>query len=287
MKPILRIILILMIMATAAAAGEAKEKLFYILNYSVYHCNAEIELNGILVTRSDRETAYSLTGFADIGMWIYPGTNTVTVTIKPMAGRKAAITNSSVELSVSTAKEGQMSDEGKKIMSLRIPEKDSDTSLDAVTSPVVKTATFKPAYIPPSELWGKVKPVVLDAAARAAITKLVKDYHAAFVRKDADALHSFLIFAATDVSRTRHQAEDEVKTKMKDALKEMMAEKGFVMEPLDVKNLVMKPVAEGRVIQVTDRNGEAPVRTKGTKESGSYSFPVYAGLVDGKWIIVR
>jgi hypothetical protein len=280
-------LMILAASAVAAVAQDKNEKLFYILNYSISHCDAEIELNGVTMTRSEKKTQYTVTGFSDVGMWISPGANTVTVTIRPIAKQKDLISKPSIELSVSTAKEGQMSNEGIKIMESRIPEKEIDNDLDSIKSPVIKKFSFTPSYIPPSELWGKIKPVKLDAASRKIIKKLVRDYHTAFMKKDVDALYSFLLFASTDVARLRHQPADEVKTKMKTALKEMISEKDFIMAPLDTEKLVMKPVADGRIIQITDRNGEAPVRTKTTKDSGSYSFPVFAGLVDGKWIMVR
>jgi hypothetical protein len=117
--------------------------------------------------------------------------------------------------------------------------------------------------------------------------KLVRSYHTAFMKKDVEAIYGFLLFAATDDARLRHQPVEEVKTKMKPALRDMMADKDFIMAPLDTEKLVMKPVLDGRVIQVTDRDGEAPVKTKTTKDSGSTSFPVFVSIVEGKWIIVR
>ena len=102
--------------AILAGAQNKNEELFYIINYSVSHCDAEIELNGITMTRSEKKTQYTVTGLSDVSMWICPGANTVTVTIRPIAKQKDLITKPSILLSVSTAKEGQMSDEGKKII---------------------------------------------------------------------------------------------------------------------------------------------------------------------------
>ncbi|OHD68972.1 MAG: hypothetical protein A2W19_07040 [Spirochaetes bacterium RBG_16_49_21] len=277
------------ILTTAVASGElgTAEKLFYIINYTITRCNAEIELNGITVTGSKKEDSFSVTGFADIGIWIRPGSNRLSVVIKPTPRMKDSVFNPGIEVSISTAREGQMSDEGKKIFEYRFPGKDGGESPADIKKPVRKDVAFKPDYIPPSELWDKIKPVKLDSASRKLIITLVKDYHAAFVRKDADALYNLLLFASMDVARLRHRPVEDVKTKMKGALKEMMTEKNFIMAPLNAGRLVLKPVLDGMVIQVTDTAGEAPVRTKATKDSGSYSFPVYAGFIDGKWIIVR
>jgi hypothetical protein len=290
MKRLHRAIIVGGIIFTAAIAfGEQgkSEKLFYIINYTISRCNVEIELNGVDITRSKKEDSYSLTGVSDVSMWILPGANRLGFNIKPMPPQKDSAFRPGIEVSISTAREGQMTDEGKKIFEYRFPEKDGDESLAGISKPVRKEAVFKPAYIPPSELWNKVKPVKLDDAARKQITDLVKNYHAAFVKKDVDALYDFLLFASMDVARLMHRSVDDVKTKMKGALKEMMADKNFIMVPLNVGKLVLKPVLDDMVIQVTDAAGEAPVRTKGTKDSGSSSFPVYAGFIDGKWIIVR
>jgi hypothetical protein len=290
MKRMLRFTASLVILAASAVTAGAQgnnEKLFYIINYSISHCDAEIELNGITMTRSEKKTQYTVTGLSDVSMWISPGANTVTATIRPIPKQKDLVTKPFVELSISTAKEGQMSDEGKKIMEFRVPEKADDNELEFIKTPVIKKWSLTPSYIPPSVLWDKIKPVKLDAAARKTIKKLVRDYHTALMKKDVDALYSYLEFASSDAARIRYQPVDEVKIKMKAAFSDMMADKDFIMAPLDTEKLVMKPVADGRIIQVTDRAGEAPVRTKTTKDSGSYSFPVFVSIVDGKWIIVR
>jgi len=59
------------------------------------------------------------------------------------------------------------------------------------------------------------------------------------------------------------------------------------LEPLRADLIVLKPVAGGRVIWVTDSKDEAPVRTKRMKDGGYIEFPVYVSRIDGKWVIVR
>jgi hypothetical protein len=290
MKPACRIITLLLvsfIMAGSAGAKESKDKLFYIINYAVSHCNAEIELNGVLVTRAEKETAYCVSGTADVSVWVHSGVNTFTIKIRPVEKKMDSDDKPSVAISLSTAQAGQMSDEGKKFMDFLLPEKDTDNSLSGITKPVIKQLTFTPSYVPPSELWDKIKPVKLDADARKQIIKLVTEYHTALVRKDAGALSSLLLFASTEMSRIRHQPTENLKNKMRDSFKEMMAEKGFAMVPLNASKLVLKPVVDGRIIWVCDQSGEDPVRTKTTAEGGSTTFPVYVSLIDGKWIIVR
>ncbi|MBN1496433.1 MAG: hypothetical protein JXA07_06670 [Spirochaetes bacterium] len=289
MKTTCRIIAFLAAAALAAAAGakESTEKLYCIMNYTITRSNAEIDLNGVQITRSEKETSYSVSGSADVGVWIHPGANTITVTVRPIEKKAESAFTPSVEISLATAREGQMSNEGKQFLSLSLPEKEADGSAATMTSPLVKQKTFTPSYIPPSVLWDKIKPVTLDKASREKIIQLVKDYHAAFVRKDAGALSSFLLFASTDMARIMHRPEEEIKNKLKETLREMVAEKGFAMEPLNEVALVLKPVVDGRIICVCDRNGENPVRTKKTPDGGVMSFPVYVSLIDGKWIIVR
>src|SRR3990172_2235598 len=195
MKRMLRFTASLVILAASAVTAGAQgnnEKLFYIINYSISHCDAEIELNGITMTRSEKKTQYTVTGLSDVSMWISPGANTVTATIRPIPKQKDLVTKPFVELSISTAKEGQMSDEGKKIMEFRVPEKADDNELEFIKTPVIKKWSLTPSYIPPSVLWDKIKPVKLDAAARKTIKKLVRDYHTALMKKDVDALYSYL-----------------------------------------------------------------------------------------------
>ncbi len=280
-------IAILAMAAVAAWAGDNKEKLFIIINYSIYHCNAEIELNGIQVTKSDKNSAYSVTGFSDVGMWIHPGLNTMTVRIKPLEKQIDSSSKPTIEVSLSTAKEGQMSNEGKKFLEVQIPGKKTPSELENIKKLIIKTENFTPAYVPPSDLWTRAKVTKLDAEARKQIASLVKGYYAALRKKDPEAVWTFLQFSSADVVKLRHQPADDLKTRFTASIKELMADKNFILLPLDTAKLVMKPVADGKIIQVTDRDGREPIRTKETKESGSYTFGVYAGNIDGKWIIVR
>ena len=291
MKRMVRILPAMAILAAASVtmnAAETKEKLFLVINYSVHHCNIDIELNGMQMTKTDKQSAYSTTGFSTgAGLWIMPGKNTLSVLVRPKEKTADSADRPSIEVSLSTVKEGQMTNEGNRFFELKIPEKESDTRLDNVTKPFTVTRTFTTAYAPPSELWGKVKKAPIDDAARAEIIKLVKDYYGALKKKDADAVWSILQFASLDSSRIRHQPVEELKGQFSKVFREMMADKSFILLPLDTGKLVLKPVADGKVIQVLNQSGAEPIRTKETKDGGAYTFGVFAGNVDGKWIIVR
>jgi hypothetical protein len=275
-------------MTVLAASGQDKTKnLFYIVNYSISHCNAEVDLNGVPLTRTEKDNAYTITGTTDVGRWIVTGANVVTVTIRPLEGKPGPDDRQSIEISMSTAVKGQMSDEGTKIATLRIPEKEGDTSLASIKQTVRKELRFTPASVPPSELWSKAKPEKLDDAAREEILKLVRDYHAAYAKKDQMKLYDMLLFATLEASRNRYFSADEAREMLKNGLKEMIADKGFAMEPLKVDLIILKPIAGGRIIWVTDSKNEAPLRSKQMKDGGYVEFPVYVARIDGKWMIVR
>jgi hypothetical protein len=275
------------IAAFASAGQDEDSQLFYIINYTVSHCNAEIELNGVPLTRTEKEHQYSTTGLADANRWILPGVNTVTVTIRPAEGKPDPDTRPSLTVTMSTAKRGQMSDEGTVIAKLELPKSESDRTLDAVTKPFTRELRFTPAHVPPSELWARIKPEKLDAAAKQEILGLVRDYHAALSKKDTAATEGFFLYAAVESARIRYQSVNEVKTALQKELKKMLATKGFSMVPLDTDRLVFRPVAGGRIVWVTDPAGEAPLRTKELAEGGTMEFPVYVARVEGKWTIVR
>ncbi|HPV43126.1 MAG TPA: hypothetical protein PKX40_18250 [Spirochaetota bacterium] len=290
MKGMARLLLAGVLLAAAtvtAGAGDNREKLFIIINYSVYHCNAEIELNGIHITKTDKDNAYTVTGFSEVGMWIYPGPNSMTVTVKPLEKKIDSSGRPAIEVSLSTVQEGQMTNEGKKFMELKIPEKEGDNRLENVKSAFTRSATFKPAYVPPSGLWSRAKPAKLDDEARRQITGIIRDYHAALQKKDANAVWNLLRFASSDMMKLRHQSTDDLKTKFMRSFNEMLADKNFILLPLDADKLVMKPVADGKLVEVTDRDGREPIRTKETKDAGAYTFGVYMGYIDGKWMIAR
>ncbi len=281
-------LLICTVLSVTVNAAETREKLYLVINYTIYRCDMDIELNGVQMATTDKKNAYTTTGFStEAGLWVMPGKNTLTVRMRPIEIPADSGYRSTIEISLSTVKQGQMTNEGKKFFELKIPEKESDSRLDNITSPFTIVKTFTPAYVPPSELWGKVKKTSLDEAARAEITRLVKNYYAALSRKDADAAWKILQFASTDSMRVRHQPADVLKARFGTMFKEMTEDRNFKLLPLDTGKLVMKPVVDGMVVQVTDQSGNEPIRTKETKESGAYTFGVYVGNIDGKWVIVR
>jgi len=161
--------------ALAAAGQDRSENLFYIINYTISHCNAEVNLNGVPITKTHKDTAYTASGTADIGRWLVPGDNVITVVLLPPEGTIDPDDRQSIEITVSTALRGQMSDEGTKIAGLRIPVKEGDASLASIRQLKKKELRFKPARVPPSDLWEKAKPEKLDDAARAEILRLVRD----------------------------------------------------------------------------------------------------------------
>jgi hypothetical protein len=260
------------------------EKYFHIFNYRISRADADIELNGVPLAKSESKYGFSTTGFSDVGMWIIPGANSIAIRIRSMKKEKDSSFEPKVELSVSIAKEGQMSDEGIKILEYTFPEKEG--ALKGVKFPVTKTVSFTPKYPPPSELWGRVKPAVLDEKAKRDIRALVSEFHGALVKRDVEKLYALTLFKNDDVTRLRHGKQEEP-GKIKEMIRELVTPKEFVMEALDVHKLVMRPVAGGRLVWITGASGDDPVRTKKTADGSRMTFSLYVALMDGKWVIVR
>jgi hypothetical protein len=277
-----------------SSAEEAKKEpdnnYFYILNYSFSNADAEIEINGVPVAKSKKEFNYSSSGFSDIGQWIFPGENSAEIKISPLMKKKEnAAVFPKIEFSISLARAGQMSNEGKKILQFRIPETDEPGAapVSTVKLPFKKRFSFIPEFPPPSELWSKAKQAPLNAANKKLIAKLVSDYHTALVKKDVDKLSKLLTFRVQDICRIRYYSPEEGVLRFKDDLKEMLATEGFTMEAMNAKKLVFHPLMNGRIIWVTNPSQGEPLQTKKMKDSGRISFAVYVSYIDGGWVVVR
>ncbi len=272
------------------AKKEADNKYFYILNYSFSNAVAEIEFNGVPVAKSRKEFNYSSSGFSDIGQWIFPGENTATLRVSSIIKKEGEISAfPNVDFSISIAKAGQMSNEGKKIISFCLPEceKTKATADATIKPPFEKKFVFVPDFPPPSELWSKAKQMPLDEKNKKLITKLISDYHSALAKKDLNKLYGLLLFRVQDLCRLRHFSPEQGAALAKADLKEMLATKGFAMEPMNVKKLVFRPLVDGKVIWITIRDEEEPLQTKKLKDSGKIAFAVYVAYIDGKWTLVR
>ena len=287
-------IVILFYAGSSSFAEEARENVknefFYMLNYSFSNADAEIEINGVPVAKSKKEFNYSSSGFSDVGQWIFPGENGISVKISSIIKKKeSANPFPNVEFSISMARAGQMSNEGKKILQFSMPEsnKPAGASDAKINLPFKKQFIFVPEFPPPSELWSKAKSAELNAVNKKQITRLVVEYHTALVNKDTDKLSTLLMFRVKDICRLRYFPPEEGMSRFKDDLKEMLATDGFAMEALNQKKLMFRPLVNSRIIWVTDSSQGEPLKTKKMKDSGTISFAVYVSYIDGAWVIVR
>ena len=57
------------------------------------------------------------------------------------------------------------------------------------------------------------------------------------------------------------------------------------MDPLFPEDLLLSPVADGRVVQVTDLGGEPPLQ--GTFNHEAFGFRITMARVDGGWTVIR
>ena len=146
--------------ALAAAGQDRSENLFYIINYTISHCNAEVNLNGVPITKTHKDTAYTASGTADIGRWLVPGDNVITVVLLPPEGTIDPDDRQSIEITVSTALRGQMSDEGTKIAGLRIPVKEGDVVEKGSTVIVISAMKMESEYKSPLD--GVVKKIYVN-----------------------------------------------------------------------------------------------------------------------------
>ncbi|HMV44784.1 MAG TPA: hypothetical protein PK079_04970 [Leptospiraceae bacterium] len=250
---------------------------YYSLSYKMNSVVAYVELNGIKQTESGKEGFLSGVS-TGLNLWIMPGENTLKIKLtKPQKGKNQD--NPQIKVAIRLGTAGQSTEEGKEIVSFEAPESEDSK----IEFPLEKEVKFTPELIPPSSLWEKVEPTNLDSTSKKEITELVQALHKAANTANVKDFFKLIEFKMQDMSKAMYSNPEENKNDK--ALKEFLKTIKGKLKKLPPK-LSFHPVANGKLIFVTDSNGNDPIQSKPSQD-GEFNISVYVGKIDGKWTLVR
>ena len=256
------------------------EEGYYSLSYKMNSIVASIELNGIVLTEASQDGFKSGVS-TDLNLWIMPGENILKIKLLKPYQKGKNNSEPKIEAYIRLGQAGQTSEEGKEIVNFIAPE----SGQEKITFPTEKEIKFTPDFAPPSELWNQAEQISLDEISKKEITKLIQSLHTAANSGNKKIFLSLNEFKSKDMPKAMLSPVEDNTNDEKATGEFLKMLKGKLVKIPD--GLSFRLVANGKLVYVIDEKGNDIIKTKPTKEDGSFSVPIYIGKVKGKWILAR
>lgn len=256
------------------------EEGYYSLSYKMNSIVASIELNGIVLTEASQDGFKSGVS-TDLNLWIMPGENILKIKLLKAYQKGKNISEPKIETYIRLGQAGQTSEEGKEIVKFIAPELEQEK----IIFPIEKEIRFTPDFAPPSAFWNQAEEISLDEISKKEITKLIQSLHTAANSGNKKKFLSLIEFKMRDLTKAMLSPVDDKTSDEKATGEFLKMLKGKLVK---IPNkLSFRLVANGKLVYVVDDKGNDIIRTKASKDDGSFSVPIYVGKINGKWILAR
>ena len=156
---------------------------------------------------------------------------------------------------------------------------------EKIIFPIEKEIRFTPDFAPPSAFWNQAEEISLDEISKKEITKLIQSLHTAANSGNKKIFLSLIEFKMRDLTKAMLSPVDDKTSDEKATGEFLKMLKGKLVK---IPNkLSFRLVANGKLVYVVDDKGNDIIRTKASKDDGSFSVPIYVGKINGKWILAR
>ena len=133
--------------------------------------------------------------------------------------------------------------------------------------------------------WQDSPPAPLTESDSQELVQLIRKIHRALSNKDVSALTELLKLNSEEMARAMGIEEEMLVMGQSEFFSSLFESDGWRMEPLKESALVFKPVAGGRLVEVTRAGGQPVLR--GESGEGQYASSFMFGRVAGAWHILR
>lgn len=145
---------------------------------------------------------------------------------------------------------------------------------------------FDTARPPASELWPRLRPMEFDDRGREGVLSVVREIHEAMGARDRARCASLLELKTLDIRHAFEIPPEEGRRDLAELLDELFGAPDWAVAPLEPEKVELHVVAGNRLVWATLPGGVSPVRAADASSAG-FSLPLYLGMLDGKWRVVR
>jgi hypothetical protein len=133
--------------------------------------------------------------------------------------------------------------------------------------------------------WQDSSPAPLTESDKQELVQLIRKTHLAMSEKDVGVLTELLKLNSEEMARAMDIEEEMLVMGQSEFFSSLFESDGWRIEPLEESALVFKPVAGGRLVEVTQAGGQPLLR--GESSEGQYASSFMFGRVAGAWHILR
>lgn len=270
------IVLAVALIILGSCPAFCSDELFYVLNVQMYDAISTISLNGVPIAECNpKRKPCGGTGVM-LNPWMKSGENELLLSMPKVRGN--------LTMKLYAGRDGQRLEDSKPLIEFDIKDY-PDTS-----GPLIKRFSFTPkAKFPSLEVWNKTSVVKLDENAKSEIRTLVMNFAKACATLNASRIAAFKEFSVNEQNRATYQKPQSRAAIANYFEKEMindLREQKAKIKPIDQTALEFKPLAGGRIVKVTGKDGSDPIEFLADNKM-VIAFEIYVGYVGGKWLLVQ
>lgn len=231
----------------------------------------EVTLNGVVIDKSDGATPGSMSG--SMNQWLTKGDNTLVVKLRAVALGLPPSGSEGFKAALYEAAQGMTPEEGQPVAVIEWRPGDP--------LPFEATKRFAIAT-PPCDLFDGLSAAPLDTAAEAELTRITLALREALAKKNRKAFMALSDKRFKAIGACTYSDPSEAKPMVEMMMKAM---KKRQPRPLSKGDLAFTPMADGRLVHVTRKDGSPAVIV--VDKEGAMSVDLYFGFTGGAWHIVR
>ena len=255
----------------------------YVIAVESHSLNFQILLNDVPVKKVQEDRFVN--SQVNVNQWIVEGTNVLEVRLGLPAGggREAQAGNSrSFQLRLLGGEHGRVPDPKEALV-----EFIWDAAAQPLGEPMttVFTKEFQAEISFGRWLWQDCPPAPLTESDKREIVQQVRKIHRALLDRDVSALTQLLKFNSEEMARAMDIEEEMLVTGQSQFFSSLFESDGWQVASVEEPSLVFKPVAGGRLVEVTQAGGQPLLR--GESSGAQYAMSFLFGRVGGAWHALR
>jgi hypothetical protein len=254
---------------------------FFSIRASHQNLLGQVLVNDVLVDVWDNPESAS--SAQQINIWVTKGENVVSIRVLWPPGAPFQPGVAAAEVGVVCVDDPRNPSAAARVGSFVWPPTFSP-ALEAY--PGTGSIRFVVLEAPPSDFWPNAQKLHLDEGVRSAVVGRILELHDALSKRDIDKVMELLSFRARDVGGSHGITPSDSLAAQREFLEFATSAADWHMAPLEAQEIALSLVANERLIWCM-RLGSQPILRSDHRGRPQLILPVYIGLVNGKWTIVR
>ncbi|KMQ52247.1 hypothetical protein CHISP_0928 [Chitinispirillum alkaliphilum] len=256
--------------------SKGAEMAYIRLRASCFKTSVDVYINGVLIESNLRALSRTLS----VNQWAINGENTVRVVISQDTSQTNDPAGQSFEMEILMYREPELKE--------TTVGKIEWTGEDDTVFPVIveKNITFDIPY--GDWIWQDADILNEENLDRESLTTFIETIHTMLSQKDYTGLSSVLSVKTRELARAYgFSIEERLEDQSSFFNDELFSDPLWNMQPLNPNEFKITYHAQGRLIEITDQNGNTPLESVSLESGIVFSLNLFLCQKSGQWILCR